>query len=120
MAKRLGLPLADDRTPTVDAVRRRLGGRAASDAGAGDLVAFAAPRGGDRLGVVLFARGDDLDVWIDDGLVRRMARGETRGADVSPPRELAEIADAVRAFAALAEGQRVRFHEQARVAEGRL
>jgi len=111
------LPLADaPRSPTVDAARTRLGGREASDPGAGDLVAF----DGDRLGVVLFARGDQLEVWIDDGLVRRVHRSATRAADAVIPAELAEVADAARAFAALEEGARVRYRDEVRVAEGRL
>jgi hypothetical protein len=117
VGKKHSLPIADaPRSPTVDAARKRLGGRGESDPGAGDLVAF----DGDRLGVVLFARGDDLEVWIDDGLVRRVRRGETRAADAVVSKQLASIADAARAFADLAEGTRVRFRDEVRTEGGTL
>ena len=117
VSKRLRLPIADaQRTPTVDTARKKLGGREQSDPGAGDLVAFDA----DHLGVVLFARGDQIDVWIDDGLVRRMRRGATRAADAAIPRALGEVADDARAFAALVEGTRVGYRDEVRTGEGQL
>jgi hypothetical protein len=117
VGKRHSLPIVEvSRSPTVDAARKRLGGRGESDAGAGDLVAF----GSDQLGVVLFVKGDDLEVWIDDGLVRRLGRGATRAADAVVSKQLADIADAARAFAQLAEGARVRYRDDVRIAEGTL
>ena len=100
----------------MDAARKRLGGREESDPGAGDLVAFEA----DRLGVVLFVRGDDLEVWIADGLVRSIRRSATRAADAVVSAELAAVADAARAFAQLAEGEPVRFRDDVRGGTGRL
>ena len=111
------MPIADaPRSPTVDAARKRLGGRGESDPGAGDLVAFE----GDRLGVVLFVKGEDLEVWIDDGLVRRIRRGSTRAADAAISKQLSDVADVARSFANLSEGARVRYRDDVRTAEGTL
>lgn len=106
--------------PTVDAARKKLGGRASTEAGAGDVVAFADERGLARVGVVLFVRGEDLDVWIDGGLVRRVRRRETRSPDGAVPPALAAIAIDARRFADLAEGQRVLYRHEEAVGEGAL
>ncbi len=93
--------------PTVDAVRKRLGGRARSDPGVGALVTLR--NGG--MGIVLFVRGDDLEVWVDAGLVRRVQRQDTAAADGAIDRDLFEVASDARAFAELAEGDRVTFEQ---------
>ena len=125
MGRRLFLPLADGNpraNPTVDAVRKRLGGRASTEPGPGELVAVASDRGAARTGVVLFVQGDDLDVWLDGGVVRRTRR--SRIAPVSEVSEVGEallsIAHAARIFAALAEGQRVQYSHEDGVGEGAL
>jgi hypothetical protein len=122
MVRRLFLPLADGdpaASPTVDAVRRRLGGRASTEPGAGELVAVARDQGAARAGVVLFVHGDDLDVWLSGGVVRRTRRSRvvtTAEADD----DLLSIAHAARIFAALAEGQRVCYQHESGVGEGDL
>jgi hypothetical protein len=120
MVRRLFLPLAMPSTPsprpTVDAVRKRLGGRASTEAGAGEVVSL---RDG-RTGVVLFVRGEQLDVWLAGDIVRRVRRAETLLADgvVSP--DLDAVARDARVFAALREGQRVGFQHEGGVGEGAL
>jgi hypothetical protein len=122
MVRRLFLPLAagnPDANPTVDAVRRRLGGRASTEPGAGELVAVASDRGAARAGVVLFVQGNDLDVWLEGGVVRRTRRERTvTTAEASE--DLCSIAHAARIFAALTEGQRVHYSHADGVGEGAL
>ena len=124
MSRRLFLPLADGdpaASPTVDAVRRRLGGRASTEPGAGELVAVASDHGAARAGVVLFVQGDDVDVWLSGGLVRRTRRSRVvTAAEASGSDELLSIAHAARIFAALAEGQRVCYQHDRGVVEGDL
>ena len=114
MSRRLFLPLTDgnpDASPTVDVVRRRLGGRASTEPGAGELVGVAGEQGAERAGVVLFVQGEDLDVWLEGGVVRRTRRSKTvkaKGAGDA----LLSIARAARIFAELAEGQRVHYPHQ--------
>ncbi|WP_437817792.1 hypothetical protein [Sorangium sp. So ce1078] len=128
--------------PTVDAVRERLGGRASTEPGAGELVLLTTAAGKALPGVVLFMRGATVDVWVDtgvspsvqdkiepsgtlrskthQGLVRR-----ARPADIAPlrapaPESLVAVAADARVFAALSEGQRIRFQEGGELAEGTL
>jgi hypothetical protein len=113
MSRRLSLHVTreSERSPsaTVAALRTRLGGRASGDPGtAGDLVVLDGGGASDRVGVVLFARGDELDVWIADGLVRRTRRDAARSVERAPE-HLAAIASDARTFASLVEGQRVRY-----------
>lgn len=122
MARRLFLPLANGNpgaSPTVDAVRRRLGGRASTEPGAGDLVAVASDQGAARAGVVLFVQGDDLDVWLQGGVVRRTRRSRVVTAAEAGD-DLLSIAHAARIFAALEEGQRVCYQHDEGVGEGNL
>ncbi len=122
MGRRLFLPLASGdpaANPTVDVVRRRLGGRASTEPGAGEIVAVTRDEGAARPGVVLFVHGDDLDVWLEGGVVRRTRRSRvvttTEAGD-----DLLSIAHAARIFAALAEGQRVHYQHDGGVGEGSL
>lgn len=104
----------------MDTVRKRLGGRASTEAGAGEVLAFRDDRGGERLGVVLFARGEDLDVWVEGDLVRRVRRPDTRPAHGVVPRPLLAAARDAQGFAALQEGQRVRYQHAGDPGEGVL
>lgn len=101
-------------------MRKRLGGRASTEAGAGDAVTFTTPGGVRHVGVVLFVRGDELDVWIDENVVRRTRRSSAAPVDASLPRDLVAIANDARVFGALAEGQRIRYLDEGRVDEGTL
>jgi hypothetical protein len=124
---RLQATLGNDRR--VDEVRRRMGGRASSDPGVGQLVRL---RLSDEYGVVLFRTGEQLDVWLGGGKVQRTGqaaveplRPSTEPADphssdsagrrtAGPARpaqlpELLGVAADVRVFASLNEGARVRY-----------
>jgi hypothetical protein len=130
MARRLFLPLAADGTaprPTVDAVRRRLGGRASTEPGAGEAVTLVGdlgrgvgPGATPVTGVVIFVRGEQLDVWLAGDVVRRIHRADSRPACGVIPPDLLVVAAAARAFAALREGQRVGFCDEGRAVEGAL
>ena len=135
MARKLFLPITPGEgagLPTVDVVRKRLGGRASTEAGAGEIVRLVEDRA-DRIGVVLFARGDEVDVWLSGGLVRRVRREGVRGADPgfggAPSAsdegermsdELVAVARDARAFGALAERQPVRYQHEGGTGRGAL
>ena len=118
MPRRLFLPLAApvSRKPTVDAVRKRLGGRASTEAGAGEVVGLRDACSG----VVLFVRGEQLDVWLDGDVVRRVRRADTCPAGEGAPRDLLSVARDARTFAELREGQRVAFVHEGGTGEGAL
>lgn len=119
MSKRLFLPLAmpgPSTRPTVDVVRKRLGGRASTEPGAGEVVRLR----DDRTGVVIFVRGEHLDVWLDGDLVRRVRRGDTGPAAGALPRDLLGVSRDARAFGELREGQRVRYQHEGGIDEGAL
>ena len=126
MARRISLPLAQDVSPSedlpnVDSVRRKLGGRATSDPGAGELVLVLHGKRDERVGVVLFVRGDEIAVWVGEGIVRRTRRADTVASPAAPPIELAGVANDARVFASLGEGKRVRYEpEPGRLGEGTL
>ncbi len=105
--------------PTVDAVRKRLGGRASTEPGAGEVVALRTAHG-ERTGVVLFVRGEQLDVWLEGDVVRRVRRADAPPADGVVPQEVLDVALDARAFADLREGHRVVFHHDGGPAEGTL
>lgn len=114
------MSLEASKRPSVDLVRHRLGGRASTEPGAGALVALDAG-GSPRLGVVLFVRGDALDVWSEPGVVRRVLRSSARPSahEAASDALLAVAADA-QVFASLAEGAPVGYHDGDRLGEGRL
>lgn len=125
MQRKVSLPLtqlsAAAGPPTVDAIRKRLGGRAAGEAGAGEIVGLPADAGGVKQAVVVCSSGDDLFVWVAEGIVRRMPRSESLPPGLETPRELLAIADDARVFGGLFEGQRVRYRdEHGELAEGTL
>ena len=72
------------------------------------------------MGVVFFARGEELDVWVEGDLVRRIRRPETQPADGVLPRALLAVARDASSFASLQEGQRVRYQHPGGLGEGAL
>jgi hypothetical protein len=106
MARRLPV---QSPTPTVEVARKRLGGRAISDPGMGELVVVTTRLGLAKPGVVLFSAPDAVDVWIADDTVLRTTRDRTAPLGEPASRELSAAADDARVFAALSEGQRVRY-----------
>ncbi|AUX41352.1 hypothetical protein SOCE26_027630 [Sorangium cellulosum] len=126
--------------PTVDVVRERLGGRASTEPGAGELVTLTTSGGATLAGVVLFRRGDVVDVWIDSpettsfamngieragpgaaqGVVRRAHRDDVAPLRTPTSESLGAIAADARVFGALIEGQRIRFQDGGDLSEGTL
>jgi hypothetical protein len=121
--RRVSLPLTERlssslRTPTVDAMRKRLGGRSTTAASAGRIVRIAST---ERLGVVLHDKDGISDVYTERGIVRRTANDEIVPAGGPPDEELSRVADDARVYAMLAEGQRVRYQTSAsEMGEARL
>ena len=106
--------------PTIDAARRRLGGRlTAPSALAPGSFARATLRDGTTLpGVVLWATVSHVDLWFDEGLARR-TRAESVVACTDPvPTRLACVSAEMRLFAGLGEGDRVRWERPSGIAEG--
>lgn len=113
MGRRVSLPLSQAmfgvaETPTLAAMRKRLGGRATGAAllGAdgvipvGAIVRFVAD---DRLGVLLAVTDDSIDVYMSEGIVKR-TRCDLVAAHRGPsPLELGGVAEAAAIFGRLAE-----------------
>lgn len=96
-------------TPTVDRARESLGGRASTDADAGQRVRMTDDA---REGVVVFASGGERDVWIGEGRIRR-ARVELCEPSGSADVALDAVAIDARRFATLAESAEVGFLDRA-------
>jgi hypothetical protein len=106
--------------PTVEAVRAKLGGRASTDESAGDFVVVDAGAGFSHTGIVIYARGEDVDVWTGEGVVRRARREAVRRGEGPAPDTLAQVAVDAAVFGSLAEGQRVRYRHDSGTSEGTL
>jgi len=111
MGRKIALPvlLPQPPTPSVDRIRKRLGGRASTETGAGDVVTFTTDGGIHQSGVVIFVRGDELDVYVSNNVVRRVRRAIVKSTDAALAPALVGIADSARVFERLEEGQRVSF-----------
>lgn len=94
--------------PTIEEARHGLGGRASTEDRAGARVRVADARGGLVEGVVVFASPAEDDVWIGEGRFRRVPPSQCVALDRGDPALDAIEADA-RRFAALREGEPVRF-----------
>lgn len=112
MSRRLHLPTTREsspaKTPTVDDARRRLGGRARSEPGAGELVQV---NTGDIgvAGVVLFVEGGEMHVLTGGNTVRKTRAEHTSALSGGAPPDLEQLASAIQRFDALEEGERVGF-----------
>lgn len=113
-------PLDLDRRPTATAVRAKLGGRASTDVGAGDLVSVDMGGGLSQAGIVIYTRGEDVDVWTGEGVVRRARWSGVRRLDGPTPADLAQVAADAAVFGGLVEGQRVRYRHDTGTGEGTL
>lgn len=103
----LGLGVDVTTEPSVDEARDALGGRVATERGAGEMVAVALKRGDETNGVVVCVEGNTRDVWIGEGRFVRTSVERVRALE----REiaaLASIAAEARRYAALREGDPVR------------
>ncbi len=110
--------------PTLELARRKLGGKGASDATAGAVVRYLGVVEGREaepvLGVVVYAAGDEVDVWMEGDRVRRTTRAWVEPA-VARTAMQREVAGDARVFAALPEGGRVRIRaEEGEVVEAVL
>lgn len=122
MARRLPvfLTFAEAHKPTVDAVRAKLGGRASTEPGPGELVRVSAAGGFEHTGIVIYTRGEDVDVWTGEGVVRRARRDAVSPAAGPTPDGFEKVAADAATFAGLFEGQRVRYRHDSGTAEGTL
>lgn len=95
----------------MEAARKRLGGRASTAPGAGDLVEVKTKLGLTKPGVILFIQDDEVDIWIADDTVLRTTRDRTTPLPPQGvvPRDIATVASDARVFGSLGEGQRVRY-----------
>ncbi|HSN98099.1 MAG TPA: hypothetical protein VLS89_07360 [Candidatus Nanopelagicales bacterium] len=142
MARKLSLPLFNldgglarpaprSQKPTVDEVRKRLGGRASTGPGAGELVTLTTPGGDELPGVVLFSSADDIDIWVEQpgaavaaalgaGVVRRARRADVTPLRAPSSKDLDAVAADARVFGALREGQRIHYAVDGGLSEGTL
>lgn len=97
--------------PSIDEAREALGGRIARSPSAriGALARFRDARGRDVEGVVVCETSDELDVWIGEGRLQRVATTRAALDRMEPDHMLADVAADARVFASLSEGQRIRF-----------
>lgn len=103
-------------SPTLDAARVKLGGRDRPDGEVGTIVRVGADEG-----VVLFRAAGRADVWLGRGRVKRVGEHDLAPTSSAAPDELLRIAARVRSFAALSEGDVVRFEStDGAIEEGRL
>jgi hypothetical protein len=113
-------PLGGTERPSIEAARRRLGGRAnvPSHRAPGSLVQVRLLGAERTKGVLLWSSERHCDVWFEDGVARR-ARIHAITPSVGPtPAALLCVAGEIRLFASLAEGESVRWQRGAEVAEG--
>lgn len=103
----LGVDVDVGAAPTIDAARSALGGRLATERGAGEIVRVSMKRGADADGVVICVQGETRDVWIGQGRFVRTTRERVQTAAGPAPALEAVAADA-RRFAAMREGDPVR------------
>lgn len=105
------LPLYRDvpelpKTPKVDEVRKRLGGRQGTGPRVGRVVRV--PMGSGLVSGVILAESEErCDVWVTAGTMRRVHPAEAMRFDGEVSRELRTVASDITVFASLAEGQRV-------------
>jgi hypothetical protein len=116
MGRKVFLPmtqrLADSlETPTVDAMRTRLGGRTAPETSspllAGSVVVLTTAAGTERLGVVVASDERTAHVYLERGIVKRTSTESVSLHAGDTPAELAPISQQARIFASLVEGQDV-------------
>ena len=110
------------RRPSIDAARRRLGGRvtAPSVMAPGSFVHATLRDGSSLPGVVLWATGGHVDLWFDEGLARRTRADAVIACQGPVPARLACVSAEMRLFAGLGEGDRVRWERAAGIAEGAI
>jgi len=108
MTQRLTDALA---TPTVDAMRTRLGGRIADQTRspllAGSVVTLPTAGGSERVGVLVASDEHTAHVYLERGIVKRTSASSVSPHGGETPADLIAIARQARIFASLYEGQEV-------------
>jgi len=105
--------------PSLDDARARLGGRGSDMPAApvgivpGRVVKVAASNGQSRIAVVLFANAKEVHVLVDGVRLRRLVPTAVELHEGEVPVALAKIAADARVFSGLAEGQPVRYADDA-------
>jgi hypothetical protein len=117
---RSGSEQADSARASIEAVRRKLGGRPGepSARAPGSVVRGILRDGARRVGVVLWASAEHCDVWFDDGIARRVRASVVATYDGPPPQALGQIIAEARIFASLGEGDRVRWDREGTLVDG--
>ena len=109
--RRLHLPLALDLpAPTLAAMRAKLGGRLEPNDSPGDGRLVYVP-GREAPGVLLFEDARAAHVWLGEGLVKKVPRDEVSPHEGTTPDATVKLAEAVRVFAGLEEGDDVAFDD---------
>ena len=94
------------KSPKVDEVRKRLGGRQGSGPRVGQVVRVVSDEGV-VAGVILAGNEMRCDVWVGAGSMRRVHPDAATLYDGAVSKELRAVAADITIFASLAEGQRV-------------
>jgi hypothetical protein len=123
MGRKLTIPITPTlRSRRVEDVRKRMGGRESTEAGAGEVVTVRREGAPELLGVVIFVQGTELDVMTDEATVRRTQRARVSASSGGPGDAwLPSLAADAKVFGTLEEGQRVRYQsETGKLEEGTL
>jgi len=108
-----------EKKPSLDDARNRLGGRTADEQpappgiGPGSIVQVAANDGTKHVAVVVFANATEIHVLIDGTKLRRVPPESVELNEGATPSALSKIAADAHVFARLAEGQPVRYADDA-------
>ena len=115
-------PAGGAERPSIEAARRRLGGRATAQSrrAPGSLVQVKVHGASPAKGVLLWATEHHCDVWFEDGVARRARFHAVTPCRGRLPEALVRVAGEMRLFTALAEGARVRWERGSEIAEGRI
>ena len=106
MARRVLLPISDEKRVTLARAREKLGGRVRSHRDCGHLVQVV--RDGERrTGVVVWSDDDRCDVWLERDRILRTTRREVVSAIGSPTDPLLAVAHAAESFGKLREGEAI-------------
>jgi hypothetical protein len=123
MGLKLTIPITPSlRSRRVEDVRKRMGGRESTEAGAGEVVTVRREGAPELVGVVIFVLGAELDVMTDEATVRRTQRARVSAASGAAGAEwLSSLSADAKVFGTLEEGQRVRYQsDTGRLEEGTL
>ena len=112
MARRVTLPISDEKRLSLARAREKLGGRVRSRRDCGQLVQVV--RGGERrVGVVVWSGDEQCDVWLEPDQLLRTARRDIVAAIGSATDVVLAVAQAAKSFGKLREGETVHVGGQA-------